>query len=344
VVTTRLASLSRLNLCSSTNLKPYRNIFCSSDSERDVIYSRVALARGGPNGRNCNQAATPHSDLLTYRHDPTTYTYAMIPSAVLEAVLSAAESGDLTQLQNLYRPGMSLEEVAKQAAQHKQPHILEWCYAHSWTHAAESFNSNFFIHAASGASSAIFQVLVDHGWDLNAHYTEYCGDALAMAIMGGEYDFAKWLLEHRHDSTPRGGIHGPEPITETVCRETGSIEMLKLLLAHGISLEETGVGIVAADEGNLEALRLLLDHGLDLEDRSMIGYPFDDDRDEPEESCGTALYRACRQGHFECVELLLGRGADPQARDDGGTSCFGIAKKRSHREVVELLEKRGVTE
>jgi ankyrin repeat protein len=66
----------------------------------------------------------------------------------------------------------------------------------------------------------------------------------------------------------------------------------------------------------LEALRLLLDHGIDLEDRCMIGYPFDDDRDEPEESCDTALYRACRQGHFECVELLLGRGADLKTKDD----------------------------
>jgi ankyrin repeat protein len=186
--------------------------------------------------------------------------------------------------------------------------------------------------------------MVNHSWDLNDHYTEHCGDRLAIAIIGGEYDFAKWLLKHGHDSTPRGGIHGPEPITETVCGETDSIEMLKLLLAYGISLEESGVGTAAADGGNLEALRLLLDHGIDLEDRCMIGYPFDDDRDEPEESCDTALYRACRQGHFECVELLLGRGADLKTKDDRGTSCVNIAKKRGHQEVVELLEKRGVTE
>jgi hypothetical protein len=129
----------------------------------------------------------------------------------------------------------------------------------------------------------------------------------------------------------------------TVCGETGSIEMLMLLLAHGISPEETGVGNAAADEWNLGALRLLLDHGVDIEDRSMIGYLFDDDGDEPEESCGAAIYRAGRHGHFDCAELLLDRGADQKAKDDGGTSCVGIAKKRGHQDVVELLEERGVT-
>jgi hypothetical protein len=160
----------------------------------------------------------------------------MTSSTLPDAALSAVESGDLTQLQDRYRPGMSLGEIATKAAQFRQPQVLEWCYTQGWTYPAESFNSNFFIYAASGASSAIFQVMVDHSWALNDHYTEHCGDRLAIAIIGGEYDFAKWLLKHGHDSTPRGGIHGPEPITETVCGETGSIEMLKLLLAYGISL------------------------------------------------------------------------------------------------------------
>jgi hypothetical protein len=107
----------------------------------------------------------------------------MTTSAVPEAALSAVESGDLTQLQDLYRPGISLEEIAKQAAQHKQHRVLEWCHAQGWTHPAESFNSKFLICAASGASPAVFEVLLSHGWDLNAHYTEYCGDALAIVVM-----------------------------------------------------------------------------------------------------------------------------------------------------------------
>ena len=80
-----------------------------------------------------------------------------------------------------------------------------------------------------------------------------------------------------------------------------------------------------------------------VEDREMCWYPFDDDRDEPDESRGTALYRACRQGNLECVELLLDRGANAQASDDGGTTCVAISKMRGHQDVVKLLEERGVT-
>jgi hypothetical protein len=156
---------------------------------------------------------------LSYHQN--TSIYAMASSAVPAAVLSAAKSGDLAQLQDLYQLGMSLEEIAKQAAKYKQPHVLEWYYGQGWIRRAEPFNNDFFIWAA-----AIFQVLVGHGWDLNAHYTETCGDALACAIEGGEYEFVKWLLEHGHDSTPSESLHGAYAIIATVCGETASIEML----------------------------------------------------------------------------------------------------------------------
>ena len=117
-----------------------------------------------------------------------------------------------------------------------------------------------------------------------------------------------------------------------------------LLLEHGIDVDGSGVGIAAAEEGNVEALRLLLDYGVHLEDRNMAWHSFDEDQDEPDESQGTALYRACRQGHIECVELLLARGADVQAKDAGGISCLNIAKERGHQDVVRLLENSGVTE
>jgi hypothetical protein len=229
---------------------------------------------------------------------------------------------------------MELEEIAKQAARQGQAQILEWCFAYGWYYPAESFSGKFLLAAMDGASPAVFQVLIDHGWNINGHYSENCGDILTSAICGGEHDFAKWLLEHGHDPTPKEGIHEPYAIVETVHGDMASIDVLKLLLEYGINVERTGVGVAAADEGNVEGLGLLLDHGVLLEDRDMCWYPFDDDRDEPYESQGTALYRACRQGHAECVVLLLARGADAQAKDDGGISCLGIAKKRKHQDVV----------
>ncbi|KAH8731403.1 ankyrin repeat-containing domain protein [Phaeosphaeriaceae sp. PMI808] len=229
----------------------------------------------------------------------------MSNSELPELILSAIRSGNFTQLQELCQPDMSLEKIAQQAAQYKQPQILEWCCAQGWAPPPKSSNNQFFISAITGASPTIFQVLVDHGWDLNAHESEACGDDLASAVMDGSYDFAKWLLKYGHRATPHDPIHGPSAISTTIRGETASIEMLKLLLDHGFALKESGAGIAVAGEGNLEVLRLLLDHGVNTEDREMWWYPFDDDRDEPDESQGTALYRACRQGRLGCVELLL---------------------------------------
>lgn len=116
--------------------------------------------------------------------------------------------------------------------------------------------------------------------------------------------------------------------------------MLKLLLDHGHDLENSGAGVAAADEGSVEALRLLLDRGLNIEGRDMSWYPFNED--EPYESQGTALYRVCRYGNVECVELLLERGADPLAKDLEGTSCLDIARQRGQEYVVQLLEDSGL--
>jgi hypothetical protein len=266
----------------------------------------------------------------------------MSDSDLPEAVLSVINSGDLTQLEVLYQASMSLDKIAQQAARKGQPQVLEWCYTQGWAPLRESFNDPFFLAAITGESIAIFQVLLDHGWDLNAQESEACGDALASAVIGGSYDFAKWLLGHGHRVTPHDPVHGPSSISATVRGDTASIEMLKLLLDHGYDLKESGAGVAAADEGNLEALRLLLDRGVNTEDREMWWYPFNDD--EPYESTGTALYRACRQGQLECVKLLLDRGADAQTKDDEGVSCISIAKKRGHQDIVKLLEERGVTE
>jgi hypothetical protein len=59
---------------------------------------------------------------------------------------------------------------------------------------------------------------------------------------------------------------------------------------------------------------------------------------------GTALDRAHRRGHVECVRLLLDRDAHVHAKDDGGTSCLAIARQRDHNKIVKLLEEIGSTE
>jgi hypothetical protein len=268
----------------------------------------------------------------------------MTSSELPEEVIAAIKTGNVTQLENHFDSDTSLEQIAEQAARTGQSKILEWCYTQGWKAKSPSFNDGFFIAAISGKSPAVFLVLLDHGWDINAHETETSGDALASAIKAGDYDFAKWLLEHGHQATPKDAIYGDGALSTTVRGDTDSIKMLKLMLDHGADLQGEGIGVVAANEGNMEALRMILDYGVDTEDRSVQWYPFDGDEEDPYASEGTALYRACRQGHLECVRLLLDRGANFQAKDDGGTSPLAIAKKRGYQDIVKSLEERGAIE
>lgn len=268
----------------------------------------------------------------------------MTSSTLGEALLIAIETGDLARLQNLYEPTMSLEQIAKQAARKGQPQILEWCYSQGWNPKSPSFNDEFFMEVCSGASTAIFQVLLDHAWDLNAHETEASGDALASAIMNDNYELAKWLLQHGHRANPKDGIYGDSAVFTAIKEDPTSLKMLRLLLQHGVDLKGLGTVMLAGNEGNLVALELLLDYGVDTEDRTVQWYPFDGDEENPYDSEGTALYRACRQGHLECVRLLLQRGANAQAKDDGGTSCLAVAKQRGYDAMVKLLEESGATE
>ena len=265
-----------------------------------------------------------------------------IPAAVFAAIYT----GDIKQLESLYKPGVDLERIARHSAKAKRPEVLKWCYSQGWTHPSkDSLNDRFYLAAICNGTPEFFQVLLNHGFDLNSHYTEHLGDALACAVIFGHHDFAKWLLDHGHRVNPHEPIYGDSSITSTISGDVASIDMLKALLDHGFELKEYGTAIAAADEGNLEALKMLLAHGgFNIDEVVMWWYPFDEDRDEPEESEGTALYRACRQGHLECAALLLEHWADPKAKDLGGISCLQVTREREHEDVVELLLIKGVTE
>ncbi len=260
-------------------------------------------------------------------------------------MLDAIRAGDVEQLQILHKPDVALNDIAIHAAKSEQPRVLEWCYSRGWAPPPESLNDDFYVAAMSSSSIDVLQVLLNHGWDMNAHTTETIGDALASAVMYGEYDFAKWLLEHGHKVNPQEPMHGGCSITSTLSGYHASTDMLKLLLDHGFNLKGYGAATAAADEGNVNGLKLLLAHGgFDIDEVNMWWYPFDGDRDEPEDSEGSALYRACRQGHVDCAQLLLDHGADPEAKDLAGVSCIGIAKDREHEQIIELLKARGVVE
>ena len=92
------------------------------------------------------------------------------------------------------------------------------------------------------------------------------------------------------------------------------------------------IAAAAAGLGATECVRVLLDHGVPV--------------DIADEAGGTPLLRAARQ-HGAPVDasiaLLLARGADPQARQEDGTTALHLAARAGRPKAVALLLEAGAT-
>lgn len=268
---------------------------------------------------------------------------------VTNQLSTATKAGNLPLVKFLYSQldswRKSLNEIAQQAARHAQPSVLEWCFQQSFTFPADSLNDSFYHGAISGRSPAIFQVLLNHGFDLSAHWSEYLGDALVVACVDGDVPLARFLLKNGQNPNS-GHCYGDFEgliwaIISDKSNQSTKMEFVRLMLDHGTELKETGAAIAAAEMGNMEMLEMLLERGgSGLLEETAIWWGITDQ--ESIDSEGTALYRACRAGRDEIAKLLLDRGANGRFRDKIGRSCLSVTKARGHDNVVKLLEERGI--
>ena len=53
----------------------------------------------------------------------------------------------------------------------------------------------------------------------------------------------------------------------------------------------------------------------------------------------TAIMKAVVHGHFEVVEELMAKGADPNKKNDSGTTALSIAETLEKTEMIKLLRK-----
>jgi ankyrin repeat protein len=151
-------------------------------------------------------------------------------------------------------------------------------------------------------------------------------DLLTNAVLEGQSDIARLLIEHGADVNARGKS-GSTPLGEAALK--GRVELARLLLEHGARVDAVNrFGSTplhdAALSGNRAVVELLLAAGAPVNAR---------DR----ESGATPLYNAASLGHREIVALLLSRGADPNICTIAGSSPWHAAFINNFPETADLL-------
>ncbi|KAH0171282.1 MFS general substrate transporter, partial [Aureobasidium melanogenum] len=192
--------------------------------------------------------------------------------------------------------------------------------------------------AARSHNVQVVELLLDSGADVNAQ-GGYDGTALCVASAKGSVELVRMLLDAGADVTIQAGEFN-DALQSSCGRyytERTNQELVKLLLDSGAEVNaqggEHGTALCAASkDGDVEVVRLLLDNGADV---NAQGGEY-----------GTALHAASLRGQAEVVRLLLDSGAEVNAQVGRHGTALRAAFESGFREfaikeTVQVLLERG---
>jgi ankyrin repeat protein len=206
-------------------------------------------------------------------------------------------------------------------------------------------------HAVINGDVEMVRVLIAHGANPHAGvypYRETTG-ALTLARERGREDIVTVIEKHEPPHEQAGTAEGRPG--DTVSRSArdfyaaaarGDVEWFRARAVQGAlenPIEDFGGCLtVAARHNRIEVVRLLLDLGFDPNERTRfrgVG------KDDVVFSWGMPLWQCASAGGYEIAELLLARGADPNADVYASGTPVMQAHRRGDQRMVALLEQYG---
>ena len=189
------------------------------------------------------------------------------------------------------------------------------------------------VESAGRGDLAAVRRLLDQGAAVHQRDAQQRTAVLA-AAEGRHTDTARYLIGRGADVNAQDSQRDSAFLV--ACRN-GDAELVRAALAAGADLASTNrYGSTAlmgpAYRGHVEVVRLLLATPIALEHVNDFGW--------------TALLEAIVLGsdgpaHVEIVRMLIGRGADVNARDPQGVSALQHARRRGQAQVVQMLVAAG---
>jgi ankyrin repeat protein/acetyl esterase/lipase len=214
-----------------------------------------------------------------------------------------------------------------------------------------------FRYAASQGHRELVTFFVDRGADLSGiHWAAFKGnlggvkDYLDQGVSVDARDGLGWTPLHWAASMAQDEVgkfllrrgaevgarsdKGRTPLHQAAT--SGSLRLVRLLISEGADVNAKDEGgkrplHCAADRGQRNIAELLIAEGADVNARM-------------EKNGLTPLHTAARSGHKAFVELLLDHSADATVKDNQDRTALDLAKRRSHSEIVDLLNEDGATE
>ncbi|CAM9954551.1 unnamed protein product [Ectocarpus sp. 13 AM-2016] len=171
---------------------------------------------------------------------------------------------------------------------------------------------------------AIAELLLENGASVHDEEDDH-GIPLHAAAEGGSVEAARLLFLNGADIDYQDCDH-TTPLSRAITK--GHISMVGALLAAGadltVRLTEFDMSLLdlAASSQDVEILRMLIDHGMEVNLAAAFG---------------TALHWAAKANSANAIDVLVGAGADIQARDMSGSRPLHCAADQASLETILAL-------